>query len=121
LPLAQMVSGLKTAQAPAPSQTPVVPQVEAGVGWHTPAGSRAPFGRFVQWPGLEARLHERQEPVHALSQQVPWAQKPVEQSAFDEHTEPVFFLPHEPFRQTLGGAQSASDAHVETHPPSLQR
>ena len=62
------------AQALAPLQTPVVPQLEAGIAWHFPAGSAAPLGTGLQVPSFPATAHELQLPQLDAPQQTPSVQ-----------------------------------------------
>jgi hypothetical protein len=66
-------------QAPAPLQTPVVLQLEAGIAWHWPAGSAPPLGTGLQVPCFPATAHELQLPQLDDSQQTPSAQWPLAQ------------------------------------------
>jgi len=69
------------AQAPAPLQRPVVPQLEAGIAWHSPAGSAPPLGTGAQLPCLPATAHELQLPQADDPQQTPSVQWPLPQVA----------------------------------------
>jgi hypothetical protein len=95
------------AQAPA-RHAPVVPQVVLSVALHFSCGSRAPSGTAVHVPGLAARLHALHASVQAELQQTPCAQNPEAHSPPALHSAPGGFLPHELFRQRLGGTQSLS-------------
>ena len=53
--LEQTASGPYSAQAPAPSQSPVVPHAETGEALQTPFGSAAPAGRGEQIPALPTK------------------------------------------------------------------
>ena len=67
------------AQAPAPLQTPVVLQLDAGIAWHWPAGSAPPLGTGVQVPCFPATAHELQLPQLDDPQQMPSVQWPLAQ------------------------------------------
>jgi len=67
-------------QAPAPLQTPVVPQLEAGIAWQFAAGSAPPLGTGVQVPCLPATAHELQLPQLDDPQQTPSVQWPLAQA-----------------------------------------
>jgi hypothetical protein len=99
-------------QAPAPSQTPVVPQLAAPWSRHWPAGSRQPIGTGAQVPGLAAVAQDRHVPVQAVLQQTPCAQMPLVHSPPSPQIAPSGLRPHDPPPQTAGGAQSASAVHV---------
>jgi len=66
-------------QAPAPLQTPVVPQLDAGIGLHWPAGSAPPLGTRVQVPCFPATAQELQLPQLDDPQQTPSVQWPLAQ------------------------------------------
>jgi len=66
-------------QAPAPLQTPVVPQLDAGIALHWPAGSAPPLGTGVQVPCFPATAHELQLPQLDDPQQTPSVQCPPAQ------------------------------------------
>ncbi len=67
-------------QAPAPLQTPVVPQLDAGIDLHWPAGSAPPLGTGVQVPCFPATAHELQLPQLDEPQQTPSVQWPLPQA-----------------------------------------
>jgi len=62
------------AQAPVPLQTPVVPQLDAGVALHCPAGSAPPLATGLQVPCFPATAHELQLPQMDDPQQTPSVQ-----------------------------------------------
>jgi hypothetical protein len=66
-------------------------------------------------PALPLMPHERQRPLQAVMQQVPWAQKPELQSASTPQLAPIGFLPQLPFRQVAPVAQSVSEVQVVLH------
>src|SRR5262249_53496999 len=51
----------------------------------------------------------------------PWAQKPDTHSAPVAHARPLTLSPHDPFVQTAGDAQSASDEHTLLQTPAPHR
>jgi hypothetical protein len=78
------------AQAPEPSHDPVVPHVEDAVDAHWSRGS-VPAGRIVQVPSAVAPMaavQARQTSLQAMSQQTPWAQKPLRQWVGAVHAVP---------------------------------
>jgi len=107
-------------QPPAPLQKPLVAHDTAPWSRHWPEGSRPPAAMGVQVPALPASAHDTHAPVHAVRQQTPWAQTPLEHSLPSPHTAPGGFKPHDPPLHTPGGAQSASARHVELHAETPQ-
>ena len=97
-------------QAPA-SHIPFVPQVDGASTTHMAAGSGAPAATLVHWPMLEPRAHERHDPVHAVAQHTPCAQKPEAHSLMSEQKAPMGFLPHDCPTQLFGATQSPSARH----------
>jgi hypothetical protein len=77
------------AQAPAPLQTPVVPQLDAGIAWHCPAGSAPPVRTGVQVPCFPATAHELQLPQLDDPQQTPSVQWPLAQLVSAAHAVPL--------------------------------
>jgi hypothetical protein len=71
-------------------------------------GSASPLATLVQVPNDPGSAHDLHLSPHALSQQTPWAQKPVAHSIALAQGRPGGFLPHDPLMQTAGEAQSAS-------------
>jgi hypothetical protein len=106
-------------QAPA-WHFPFVPQAAGPASVHSPAGSGAPFGAAVHVPSAPGSAHELHAPPHAVSQQTPWAQKPVWHSPACEHEAPRIFLPHEFPLQTLGATQFWSEVQASKHALPLQ-
>jgi len=101
------------AQAPAPLQTPVVPQLELGIAWHWPAGSAAPLATGAQVPCLPATAHELQLPQLAEPQQTPSVQWPLPQVALVVHAVPLGArLVQIPAWQVSTVAQSALVVHA---------
>jgi hypothetical protein len=66
----------------------------------------------VQVPALPASAHERQVPVQLELQQTPCWHRPDAHSAPAVQTTPSGFFEHWPALQTLGAAQSPSEAQV---------
>jgi hypothetical protein len=116
---AQMVVALYFRQAPAPSQRPSVPQVEAGWAMQVPRGSAAPAGADMQTPSDDGSAQLRQAPLQAFSQQTPSTQKPLRHSSGPLQVCPSFFLPQLPAWHTLPSEQSASLAQNAMHAPAL--
>jgi hypothetical protein len=100
-------------QSPAPSQKPVIPQVAAPSAAHCPLGSIPPAGIGLHIPSVPTSPHEVQLAVQAVPQQMPAEQNPLWQSPGSAQLAPSGRRPHEPFSQTLGGAQSTSEAQVD--------
>jgi hypothetical protein len=93
LAVRQGVEALATRQPPLPSQVPSCPQAAVSIA-HFPfddppdeTGLHRPFAAPVS--ELE---HERQVPVHALSQQIPLTHAPCTHSLFAMHMEPSIFF-----------------------------
>jgi hypothetical protein len=107
--------------APAPSQTPSVPQLAWPWSAQRPCGSTAPSATLLHVPSVAESEHDWQVPLQFVSQQTPCAQKPVWHSMPSAHVLPRPLSPHEPFVHTAGGAQSASavQAALHTVPPHL--
>jgi hypothetical protein len=99
-------------QFPAPSHLLLVPQLGAPWSTQVPAGSLAPTATLVQVPSVPASAHDRHAPVHALLQQMPWAQKVLMHSLPAVHEEPLAFFPHELLMQELGVRHWALVEHV---------
>jgi hypothetical protein len=95
---------------------PSVPQVDAPLSAHWPSGSW-PAGTSTHVPAVPVIPHDRQAPVHAVRQQVPCSQKPLEHSAVVVHIAPFGFLPQLPPVQTLGATQSVSAVQVTRQLP----
>jgi len=108
-------------QAPLPSQTPSVPQVEAPLSEQVAWGSFAPAGTLVQTPSEVVSAHDWQAPLHALLQQYPWAQKLEPHSALLAQVWPFPLRPHDPLLQMAGEAQSAFEVQVFLHTPVPHR
>jgi len=107
--------------APAPSQVPSLPHVEAAAIGHWEATSGAlPAAIGEQVPTLPAIEHDMQVPVHAMLQQTLLTQNPDAQSLFspDEHVPPIGILPQLMATQVLPLVQSvAVVVHVVLHAP----
>jgi hypothetical protein len=99
-------------QAPA-AHMPFVPQVEALVAAHVPAGSGAPGATSPQIPMAPVSAQERQASAQAVAQQTPCAQNPEPHSDLSEQNAPLLFGPHELLAaQTLGATHAELSAHV---------
>jgi hypothetical protein len=83
--------------APAPSQLPFVPQLEAPMSAHWPNGS-CPTGTGEQVPSLPGTAHDWQVPAQAPPQQIPCSQKPDWQSDVAVQVPPIGFFPQLPLR-----------------------
>lgn len=109
-------------QAPA-WQRPLVPQLVAPWSLHIPAGSALPVATFVHVPSVPDSAHDWQAPLQALSQQTPWAQKPLLHWSADEQVVPLLALPHEfgpTWPHTLGGRHWLSAVQALKHLLPLQ-
>jgi hypothetical protein len=93
-------------------QKPVVPQVAAPCAVHCPAGSVPLAGTGEHVPPAPVSAHDMQVPLHAVPQQMPWAQMALLHSVPLEQTAPFGLSPHDPPMQEAGIAQSLSVAHV---------
>ena len=100
-------------QPPAPSQKPVIPQPAAPWAVHCPFGSMPPAAIGLQLPSVPTSAHDLQLPVQAVAQQTPCSQNALWQSPGAAQLAPIGRRPHEPLRQTFGGAQSPSAAQVD--------
>lgn len=98
----------------------MVPQDEGLVATHLPWGSEAPSGTAVQVPAEARRSQAMQEPVQALSQQTPCAQKPEAHSLAAAQSAPRGLRPHEPPAQNSPGAHCSLVAHVPKQVSPLQ-
>jgi hypothetical protein len=107
--------------APAPSQEPSLPQVDAAAAGHcaaTRGGSPGAIGEQV--PTLPAIVQDIHVPVQALLQQMLFTQKPEAQSEFtpDGHEPPIGILPQLMLTQLLPVVQSAAEVvHDILHAP----
>lgn len=101
-------------QAP-PWHLPVRPQLAGPLSTQISAGSGVPLGTVEQVPSAPGSAHDEHAPAQALSQQTPWAQKPVWHSFATEHEAPRIFLPHELPLHTLGETQFASAVQASKH------
>jgi hypothetical protein len=84
------------AQDPEPSQSPVVPQVEARVAGHWFPGSGRPKSTGLQRPIEPGRSHETHGPSQATLQQWSLATKPERHSAEVLAAAPFSFFPQLP-------------------------
>jgi hypothetical protein len=85
-----------------------------------PAGSIAPFERFVHVPSEPVSAHDVQAPLQAVSQHTPCAQNDDWHSVAWEQEAPRIFLPHELPLHTLGATQLLSIVHALKHVLPLQ-
>jgi hypothetical protein len=102
-------------QPPAPSQP-----FEHWSSRHSPAGSAPPGGTWVQVPSLPGRLQATQLPPQGRSQQRPWAQTPLVQSASLLQRAPPSRLPQSPAVQTRPAAHWASLPQTDAQRSSAQ-
>ena len=106
-------------QAPA-AHLPLLPQLAAPWSLQPPAGSGIPVGTSAQRPSDPASAQERQDPVQAVPQQIPWAQVAERHSALLEQEAPLGLRPHEPPVQTFPLEHSALVAQDAKHFDPLQ-
>ena len=78
-----------------------------------------PAGTDEQVPGVAARAHDRQVPVHALPQQTPCSQNVELHSAAAAQVAPIGFLPQLPVMQVLGALQSPLPPQVMRQVPPV--
>jgi hypothetical protein len=98
-------------QAPAPSQKPSLPQVEAAVAVQSLRGL-VPGAAGVHCPTVPTAAQVWQVPPQALLQQTPSTQKPLPQSPAATHAVPfVSWGTHTPAEQKLPVVQSLFDPH----------
>jgi len=91
----------------------VVPQLDAGIDWHWPAGSAPPLGTGVQVPCFPATAHELQLPQLVDPQQTPSVQCPLAQLLSAAHAVPLGArLVQVPDWQVSPAAQSALVMHA---------
>jgi hypothetical protein len=103
------------AHCPAPSQLPVIPQVDAAMFGQSPAGS-VPAGTGRQAPCCPATAHDAQRPQPADAQQKPSVQLPLKHSVADTQAAPFAFRLVQTFdMQVKPEAQSPSPAQVVWH------
>jgi hypothetical protein len=102
------------AQAPAPSQAPVVPQLVLACAGHRASGK--PFPTGWHWPGKPVWLQDTQAESQATLQQTPSAQNPDAQSdPFAQGPLPLGNLPQLLSMQVWPGPQSLSVVHRVRH------
>jgi hypothetical protein len=110
---AQVVPAGWVAHWPAPSQNPVVPQVEGSIIIQTPAGSVPPAATAWQVPREPGTAHELQLPQVELVQQYPSVQLPLKHSAPAVQIAPLAFRLVQTFDMHVKPvAQSPSPPHV---------
>jgi hypothetical protein len=107
-------------QAPAPSQVPSKPQVEADRVWQIPGGAAVPAGNGRHRPTAPGWSQDEQ-PAHWRSQHTPLAQCPLAHSAAVLHGAPVGRSLQAPSMHSFGAAHSASVVQNGTHAVPLQR
>ena len=90
-------------QAPAPSQTPLVPQEATPWSLQVPCGSLVPTATLVQVPAVAERLHDLQVPLQFVEQQTPWLQKPDLHSIPLAQLRPGSLRPQEPAELHMAG------------------
>ena len=91
LAAAQEIPGVYVAQLPAPSQTPVVPQLANPVSIQTAAGSAAPAATGEQVPCFPLTAQDIQLPHGPLLQQTPSVQKLLRHSVPNTQAAPGSF------------------------------
>ena len=89
----------------------MVPQEAEAVVAHLPCGSGARSATAVQVPADAVRSQAMHAPVHAVSQQTPWAHKPEVQSLPVAHSAPRGLRPQDPLMQNSPVAHSALVLH----------
>jgi hypothetical protein len=110
---AQVVPIAVRAHAPAPSQVPSVPHVEAAMARQLASGSGPPLGTGWQLPALPWTAHDKHAAQLAAPQQTCSTQWPLMQSVPAAHAPPFGVRSvHEPFAQENPDAQSPSSPHV---------
>jgi hypothetical protein len=114
----QIVPTVYLRHAPLPSHVPSRPQVDIGSTVHSLSGSVPPMmprQRPLAWAVFEP-AHAMQPPVHALSQQKPSTQAPVEHWEGSVQAEPwAFTVVQMPPRQAKPEVHSAFDVHEILH------
>jgi hypothetical protein len=116
LAAAQLVPAAYRRQAPMPSHVPSRAHVPAPSSGHWASGSW-PLGTLVHVPGVPARAHDWQVPVHVVMQQTPCAQWAELHSVSPPQAAPIGFRPQLPLLQVLGDAQSVFVEQVVLHAP----
>jgi hypothetical protein len=114
----QTVPKVYLRHAPLPSQVPSSPQVDAGSAVQSLSGSvppTIPRQRPLAWAVFEL-AHAMQPPVHAVSQQKPSTQAPVEhwEGSVQAEPWPCTVVQTDP-RQKKPEVQSAFDVHEVLH------
>lgn len=79
-----------------------MPQLPGPWSRQLPAGSGFPVWTLLQVPSVPLSAQDLHAAVQAVSQQTPWAQKPLPHSPAFEQEAPFDFLPHELPLQTNG-------------------
>jgi hypothetical protein len=99
---------------------PLLPQLAAPWSVQSCAGSGDPVGTLVQVPSEPGSAHDLQAPLHAVPQQIPWAQIADAHSVPPEQEAPFGFLPQELATQTLPALQLPSTVQPVKHFVPLQ-
>jgi len=89
----QTVPAIHLRQAPAPSQVPSLPQLEAAEAGHSLCGL-VPGSANLHVPMLFVALQVWQVLLQAVLQQTPSTQNPLPQSVFAAHDVPHWDAPH---------------------------
>lgn len=112
----QLVPLAARAQAPLPSQVPLVPHCGfCGFVAQPPCGSGLLNATGLQVPALPVRLQTWQLPQLADEQQTPSTQLPLSHSLPAAQSWPSRLSPHAPALQTFPGEQSLLLAQTATH------
>jgi hypothetical protein len=107
-------------QLPAPSHTPLVPQLVAPWSVQVPRGSVNPAGTDAQRPTEEGRAQLRQAPAQASAQQTESTQKLLAHSEAARQGWPLSLRPQLPAMQAIPAWQSASVKQLEAQTPPVQ-
>jgi hypothetical protein len=111
----QTVPAANLRHAPAPSQKPSSPQVEAADAEHSVRGF-VPGSANLHVPRLSVAAQVWQVPPQALLQQTPSMQKPLVQSPAPPHAVPFASCGTQwPAAQWLPAVQSLFEPHVDAH------
>jgi hypothetical protein len=109
------------AQWPAPSQVPVVPQLDGGIIMHVAVGSAAPGSTGWQVPWKFGNPQVAHVPQLAIVQQNPSVQLPLKHSVPSAQVAPFALRLVQTFdMQVKPAAQSPSPAHVVRHADAPQ-
>jgi hypothetical protein len=117
----QLVPAGYVAHCPLPLQTPVVPQVEAGMVMHAIWGSSPPSGTGWQVPCMFMTAHERQLGQLAAAQQKPSVQLVLKHSVPEVQAAPFALRLVQAFDMQVNPlAQSPSPLQVVRHSSAPQ-